>query len=237
MSPFHSGMNHWQRQWLSDRLHRKSKDTSTPVAYHPAPANIDTQPNRKPRKHPDIAKVNRLKPTPTKALELLEQASHKDSAELVGVVLTNIPREQLNNTPRNSSSALERFVARSCLNLPGSNSSHEEHLTGIELLLDAGARWNPPSEEIRSVRRSLLGHDARYVVQILRLLLYTAQAADIEQFLEICRSKSLEDKIATVDRPLVDEIKALRKSKRSQSPSSIPALPGSEPLPTAASNP
>jgi hypothetical protein len=24
MSPFHSGMNHWQRQWLSDRLHKKN---------------------------------------------------------------------------------------------------------------------------------------------------------------------------------------------------------------------
>ncbi len=26
MSPFHSEMNHWQRQWLSDRLHKKHQD-------------------------------------------------------------------------------------------------------------------------------------------------------------------------------------------------------------------
>ena len=26
MGVFHSGMNHWQRQWLSDRLHKKNDD-------------------------------------------------------------------------------------------------------------------------------------------------------------------------------------------------------------------
>jgi len=26
MGLFHSGMNHWQRQWLSDRLHKKNDD-------------------------------------------------------------------------------------------------------------------------------------------------------------------------------------------------------------------
>jgi predicted alpha/beta hydrolase family esterase len=38
MSPFHSGMNHWQRQWLSDRLHKKHE--AQPVAAtlsQPAP--------------------------------------------------------------------------------------------------------------------------------------------------------------------------------------------------------
>ena len=26
MGVFHSGMNHWQRQWLSDRLHKRNDD-------------------------------------------------------------------------------------------------------------------------------------------------------------------------------------------------------------------
>jgi len=37
MSPFHSGMNHWQRQWLSDRLHKKH-EPAPPVAPVPLAA-------------------------------------------------------------------------------------------------------------------------------------------------------------------------------------------------------
>src|SRR5258708_21827561 len=39
MSPFHSGMNHWQRQWLSDRLHKKgqAESVSTPQYFKAKP--------------------------------------------------------------------------------------------------------------------------------------------------------------------------------------------------------
>jgi len=40
MSMFHSGMNHWQRQWLSDRLHKKNEDpplARTPREMPPKP--------------------------------------------------------------------------------------------------------------------------------------------------------------------------------------------------------
>jgi hypothetical protein len=29
MAPFHSGLNYWQRQWLSDRLHKKHEDPAS----------------------------------------------------------------------------------------------------------------------------------------------------------------------------------------------------------------
>jgi predicted alpha/beta hydrolase family esterase len=32
MSLFHSGMNHWQRHWLSDRLHKKHQPPPTAEA-------------------------------------------------------------------------------------------------------------------------------------------------------------------------------------------------------------
>jgi hypothetical protein len=35
MSPFHSGLNHWQRQWLSDRLHGKKAVDPSPSTYNP----------------------------------------------------------------------------------------------------------------------------------------------------------------------------------------------------------
>ena len=37
MAPFHSGMNHWQRQWLNDRLHKKDQPT-IPAQPTPPPA-------------------------------------------------------------------------------------------------------------------------------------------------------------------------------------------------------
>lgn len=229
MSPFHNGMNHWQRQWLSDRLHRKSQDTAALPIHNPPPLGAPSELQRKPKKHPDIAKVLRLKPNATQALKLLEEASYKDSPELVRVLLAAIPRDLLNNTTRQSSSALERFVARGYFNFSGSTSYDEEHLKSIEQLLDAGARWNPAVEEIRSIRRDIMRYDARYIVQLLRLLFYTPNAANIEQLLELCRSKALEDKIVTADQPLLSEIKALRKSKPPIKPSNAAAEMGSDP--------
>jgi hypothetical protein len=37
MSPFHSGLNHWQRQWLSDRLHKKNQNPPPAQTYFPIP--------------------------------------------------------------------------------------------------------------------------------------------------------------------------------------------------------
>lgn len=42
MGIFHSGMNHWQRQWLSDRLHKKNEDP--PLAQ--TPMEITRKPKR-----------------------------------------------------------------------------------------------------------------------------------------------------------------------------------------------
>jgi hypothetical protein len=31
MTPFHNGLNHWQRQWLSDQLHKKHPSQTEPI--------------------------------------------------------------------------------------------------------------------------------------------------------------------------------------------------------------
>jgi hypothetical protein len=46
MSPFHSGMNHWQRQWLSDRLHKKHQDSPPPQTGVPAAISKPRQQRR-----------------------------------------------------------------------------------------------------------------------------------------------------------------------------------------------
>jgi hypothetical protein len=84
----------------------------------------------------------------------------------------------------------------------------------MRLLLDAGARWSPPSKELRYIRRNLNEHESRYIVQLLRLLLYTPGAADTENLLLLCDSAALRAKIAEVDAPLLQEIKTLRKQHK-----------------------
>jgi hypothetical protein len=171
--------------------------------------------------NPEILKVLHLKPTPAQALDLLSSLSYRHDAKFFQHLLAIIPRELINDTPRASSKVLESLVDqyphRNFITNVPDEKANAENLQCLELLLNAGARWNPPPEEHRSARRNLLGHDPRYIVQLLRLLLYTPNAANLESFLELCHSQTLKAKIATVDAPLIQELQTLRKSHRSVS--------------------
>ncbi|MEO6182657.1 MAG: N-acetyltransferase family protein [Verrucomicrobiota bacterium] len=54
MSPFHSGMNHWQRQWLSDRLQKKNQN---PPSSESIALAISSKPKR--------SRQSKLKEKPT----------------------------------------------------------------------------------------------------------------------------------------------------------------------------
>ena len=92
-------------------------------------------------------------------------------------------------------------------------------------------------EHLRDTRRNLLRHEPRYIVQVLRLLLYTSDAADLESILELCRSSVLEAKIATVDAFLVKEIRELRIKKASINTSNQDAATDSVAAPAARQRP
>lgn len=171
--------------------------------------------------NPEILKVLHLKPTPAQALDLLSTLSYRHDAKFFQHLLGIIPQALINDTPRASSKVLESLVGQHphrnfITNVPD-EKANAENLQCLELLLNAGARWNPPPEDIRSARRNLIAHDPRYIVQLLRLLLYTPEAANIENFLEFCYSQTLKAKIATVDAPLIQELQSLRKTRRSVS--------------------
>ena len=164
------------------------------------------------RNNPEILKLLRLKPTPTQALDLLTAASYQSNSDLFRTLVAAIPRDQINNTPRGSCAPLERLVERSpdrWSNNPEQRNA--EALKCIELLLDAGAKWNPPVDEINSHRRCVLKHDGRYLVQLVRLLLYTPGAATTENVLELCRSQTLQSKVAMADSHLAEELKEVQK--------------------------
>jgi len=169
--------------------------------------------------HPEILKALHLKPTPAQALELLSDATFFGNFKLFQNLLSIVPRDQINHAPRGSSQALENLVSRwahrDLYNNTRDSKGDAENLQCLELLLDSGARWNPTPEELRHVRRNLLGHEGRYIVQVLRLLVYTPNAANTESLLELCRSQTLEAKITSADAPFVSEIRALRKSHHS----------------------
>lgn len=170
------------------------------------------------RADPQMLKALHLKPTPEQAVALLNATTYKHNVVLFKTFLAGIPREQLNHTGRKSCEALEDLVGRwpdeNLMTRIPNEHGNVEKLQCIELLLDAGARWNPPVEELKGDRRNLLRHDAKYIVQLIRLLLYTPNAADISHVLELCRSQSLVEKIATADAALTAELKDLRKQQQ-----------------------
>jgi len=209
MSPFHSGMNHWQRQWLSERLHGKAQAPAPAVPPHPPERHL------KPKGDAIVTKLLRNKPDPAKALPLLEKPNYQDNPERVSALLGAIPPDQLNNTSRRSSSALEALVCRWRLPFHTSFVRDENQLKCIELLLNAGAHWNPPTETIRRTRAELMKYDNRYIVKLLRLLVQRPSGANVDQFLELCRSSALEARIGSVDLALLSQIKSMRKAKKS----------------------
>lgn len=169
-------------------------------------------------KNPEILKVLKLKPPPERAHELLDDAGYNGNVDLFRTLLKPLSKDQLNTSPRNSCPVLEKLVGRGVdkdiWSRTKTGNGDEENIQCIEMLLDAGARWHPETEDFRYERRRIVEHDGRYIVQLVRLLLYTPGAADIPSLIDLCKSQTLLSKIATVDAPLIQELKRLREETK-----------------------
>jgi hypothetical protein len=166
----------------------------------------------------EILKVLKLRPNADQAIELMSDAMSSGNIEFFRAVLAQVPADRINASARDSSEPLEQAVRRWGHRDLWSNSpttkSDDETLRCIQLLLDRGARWNPDPGQMRQIRRPLLEHEPRYIVQLLRLLLYTPGAAERASVLLLCDSSGLRKKIAEADPPLLREIKILRQDLR-----------------------
>ena len=173
------------------------------------------------RNNPDILKVLRLNPTPEQAVALLKETAYRANTTLFKSLLPKVHPGVINDTRRGGSGALESLLRRyhdsSPWNTGTPTKEEEDTLKCLETLLDAGARWRPDDAELRYTRRALLKHDGRYIVQVVRLLLYTPDAVEVPQFLEFCRSQSLASQVAVANPHLHEEMKALRKSTKALS--------------------
>ena len=112
MSPFHSGMNHWQRQWLSDRLHKKR-----PVEREPASTLLPPTPPPRPRRpKPEPSKasiVPKPKPPPPRPAKIVWP-----SAEALEKLIWEKPTSQVAKDLGVSDKAVEKHCKKLGLKKP-----------------------------------------------------------------------------------------------------------------------
>jgi len=148
----------------------------------------------------------KLKPTAGQTRDLIEHAAYFPSPEIVGELLSYLPRESLNAGDPPSCRAVEQLVAKSpdvyfSRLIP--EKRNQAILNCLELLLQAGGRWSPDPRSIPSVRRSLLKHSSWHVVKVVRLLIQVPDAADPKLLEELCRTPTMRQKIRECDKSLL----------------------------------
>ena len=110
MSPFHSGMNHWQRQWLSDRLHKKNQ--IEPVL---TPQYLKAKPTPLPGKEKPLKESIALK---RKAPQPRASKITWPSSEVLGKLLWEKPTSQIAKDLRVSGKAVEKHSKKLGLKKP-----------------------------------------------------------------------------------------------------------------------
>lgn len=162
----------------------------------------------------EIIKSLKLKPDAAQADKLFRRISLSPSRELVRTMIGILPDKNPNVSERGSCPALETLVGRRRPFGYGRLTPEQEDERAIECideLLTAGARWNPPPDDFRYIRRGLLERDNLYAVRIIRLLLYTPGACDARHVLELCRTPKFRERFHSSDIELWKEITVLSR--------------------------
>lgn len=161
---------------------------------------------------PDLVKALKLRPDPETLQELLYRVTWHPSVEVMKMLIRGVAPEALNSAERRSCKAVEKIIDhRPDFGFRRMTAEQEGDALAacLEVLLDAGARWNPDFKEIGSVRRDFVRNSPRYIVRVLRLLLYVPGAADRATIIELCRTPIIRRKIYEGDRTLADELDEL----------------------------
>lgn len=185
--------------------------------------------------HADIEFLEQLK-IDAKGLnygKLLERISYKRKPELIERIVCKMKPDELNHTEAKSCRALEYIVGHEHYNYSAYSwmsspreEEEKEQLECISLLINSGARWDPPEPELKGDRKGLSSHSGKYVVQVLRLLTYTPGVAPFEKIWELCRTPKMKNLIYGADDYLWRELNqnasklalkgATKRSKRSR---------------------
>lgn len=157
----------------------------------------------------EIVKSLKMKPTAEQARKMLKRIALNPSRELIQAVIKALPDGNLNVSERGSCPALESLVGKYrplCFHGQTPEKENNDTIECIDELLTAGARWNPPPDTIRGIRRQLLEHDGLHIVRVIRLLLYTPGACDAAHILELCRTPTIRQRIYSSDAELWREL-------------------------------
>jgi hypothetical protein len=158
----------------------------------------------------DLAFLEALKiePPPSMKVEMISEAAEEPKPKDFETLLKESTPEELNTGGNGSCPALENLVYQDKRDWFGHDwkKDEEQNLDRMDRLLQAGAKFLPSDDRIKSLRRSLLTHAGEYVVQVVRLLLYTKDATTILHIWELCRTDTIRVKIRMADTPLWDEI-------------------------------
>ena len=125
-------------------------------------------------------------------------------------ILKQATVEELNSNENGSCNALEALVSRGSFfwgyNPDQQRKEEDDTLKAIDALLQAGAKWLPSKNAMRYIRKRLCERDPRYVVQVIRMLLYTPGATTVGSIWELCRTDLLRGKIQSADHELWNEL-------------------------------
>jgi len=149
----------------------------------------------------------KIKPPTGTFGRMLNHASYQPAKPEFKSLLKTISPEELNSGSNGSCDALISLVDHHHWSLGPSyeqraDEEDENTLKSIDTLLKAGAKWMPSNEQIRSSRRALLSHSPKYIVRLVRMILYTDGATTIERVWELCRTPSVREKIKQSDERL-----------------------------------
>jgi len=164
-----------------------------------------------------LLRAMKLKPTRDQALELCHEVAFKPSVAKFEILLRHLSTDDLNQGVGRTCKGLESLIRHHLIefNTPFHYSDkNPQRILSIEFLLKRGARWNPEDDDLKETRRALGSYDGFYVASVIRLLLYTPGAADIERIWELCRTPMMRSKILAGDDRLWDEIQEMRGHQR-----------------------
>lgn len=135
------------------------------------------------------------------------QAAFKDALfnydpKILEPILKHLTSEQINYSEHNSCENLEHIIRHEYWDFRWSSNKEKEQedmLACIRLLIDSGARWDPPDDYLRSARKGLCSYDGRYAVQVIRLLVYTPGTATFEKTWSLCNTAKMKHTIYSAD--------------------------------------
>jgi hypothetical protein len=148
---------------------------------------------------------------PSNLRYFLWHASICRESELIRKIVERLPGGLINDPEKGSCSALEVLIGREEYHRRDYSSYFlDERAKGIaeaiELLVDAGAKWDPEKDDLRHDRKGLASHGAKHVVRVIRLLTYTSDAAPFETVWKLCNSAKIKSLIQSADYSLWREL-------------------------------